>query len=119
VSHFGLAALEARAARIRAAAHAMGSVPLGPFPQMPPGPGATPAPRRRVAVRLWLPLTPLFLLLAPFALLLAPVIYVCTPPRYRTRPFATAFRIGAVLLSLSGTLVHVDTPDALVSIRIF
>jgi len=135
VSHFGLAAMEARAARTRAASQPPprpGS--LGPFPQMPPGPQSGQAPPslvppgpagpaatrpRRVVIRLWLPLTALFLLLAPFALLLTPLIWLCTPPRYRTRPLASVIGLGRVLLSLGGTVVHVDTPEALVSIRIF
>jgi hypothetical protein len=70
-------------------------------------------------VRLWLPMTLVFLLLAPFAFLLAPFIHAFTPPRYRTRPLPTVLGIGRLLLSLGGTTVHVDTREALVSIRIF
>jgi hypothetical protein len=110
VRHFGLAAMEARASRAR------GATSLGVAPSPSP---VTPVVKRRVRVRLWLPLTAFFLLLAPFAFLLAPLIWLCTPPGYRTRPFATAIGIGRVLLSLGGTVVHVDAPDALVSIRIF
>lgn len=80
-----------------------------------------PAPRAvhgRFVLRLWLPLTLVFLLLAPFALLLAPCLYFA-PPAYRHRPFATVLGVGAALLSLGGTLVEVDTPEALVRIRIF
>ncbi|MBS0361913.1 MAG: hypothetical protein JSR98_11060 [Proteobacteria bacterium] len=121
VRHFGLAAMEARAARSRAATPApqKASMPLGLVPSPPSGPRAPAAPTRRVRIRLWLPLTALFLLLAPFAFLLAPLIWLCTPPPYRTRPFATVIGLGRVLLSLSGTLVHVDAREALVSIRIF
>jgi hypothetical protein len=77
-----------------------------------------PPPRDRVVVRLWLPTTALFLLLAPFALLLAPGL-AFAPRRYRIRPLATVLGVGRVLLSLGGTVVHVDTPEALVSIRVF
>ena len=111
VSHFGLAAMEARAARTgRAVAPAAAAprTPLAPVEVKP----------RRVMVRLWLPLTPLFLLLAPFALLLAPLGYFAPRP-YRHRPFATVLGVGALLLSLGGTDVLVDTPEALVRIRIF
>ena len=113
IRHFSLANVEARAQRTgRALAR----------PTMParvrPDPAPT-APKRRVVIRLWLPMTPIFLLLAPFVFLLAPILYACTPPRYRTPPFATAWKLGAVLLSLSGTVVHVDTREALVSLRIF
>ena len=34
-------------------------------------------------------------------------------------PYRTAFAVGGALMALSGTLVDVDTPDALVRIRIF
>lgn len=91
-------------------------------------------PRRaekRTVVKLWLPLTPLWVLLAPFALLLAPLLWLLPPllPNRRgaravraavaVRPFRTAFALGAVLFALSGTVVDVDTPDAVVRIRIF
>jgi hypothetical protein len=91
---------------------------LGPIPSTPPGPPTAGRPRQ-VKVRLWLPLTALFLLLAPFAFLLAPLVWVCTPQPYRTRPLATVIGLGRVLLSLGGTVVHVDSREALVSIRIF
>ena len=73
---------------------------------------------RRRGVSLWLPLTPLFALLAPFALLLSLLGYL-VPPRLRPDPVLAAIALGAVLLSLSGTDVDVDTPDARVRLRIF
>ena len=115
IRHFSLANVEARAQRT---ARVMTQRSVSAHPPAEPHPEPKP-PSRRVVVRLWLPTTALFLLLAPFALLAAPLIYAFTPPRYRTPPFATAFGLGRVLLSLSGTVVHVDTPEALVSIRIF
>ena len=75
-------------------------------------------PHRRVVVRLWLPLTLIFLILAPFAILLSPLLY-WVPRPYCQRPFATVFGVGALLLSLGGTVVEVDTPDALIRIRVF
>ena len=74
--------------------------------------------RRRVAVRLYLPLTPIALLLAPFALLLA---LLCLPiwPLARVNPFAAAIAIGRLLLAMGGTEVRVDAPSAFVRIRIF
>jgi hypothetical protein len=112
VRHFGLAAMEARAQRSRRT--------LAPARPSEVRPAEIPQPpAKRVVVRLWLPTTPLFLLLAPFAFLLAPIAFYFTPPRFRTRPLATVLGLGRVLLSLSGTVVHVDTPEALVSIRIF
>jgi hypothetical protein len=77
-----------------------------------------PTPRRRVAISLWLPLTPLFYLLAPFALLAAPLLAL-QPSGRRVRPWRAAWAMGAVLLSLSGTVVSVDSPAARVRIRIF
>jgi hypothetical protein len=82
------------------------------------GEALSPGPRRRrTVVRLWLPLTPLFLLLAPFALLLALFGYL-VPPRLRPDPFFAAFSIGAVLLALGGTEILVDTADAYVRLKI-
>jgi len=111
VSHFGLAALEARAVRTRRAVERMApSAALAPVEPKPPA--------RRVVVRLWLPTTLLFLLLAPFALLLAPFLAFAPRP-YGERPFATVLGLGALLLSLGGTVVDVDTREALVRIRLF
>ena len=91
-------------------------------------------PRREVGktanIRLWLPLTPLWVLLAPFALLLAPLLTLAPPmlpnnPQARAiraaaavHPYRAAFAIGSVLFALSGLVVHVDTPDAHIHIRI-
>ncbi len=111
--HFSVAAMEGRAERpvngdqLRA----------GPVQVSPPPPNAHPL-RHRPAVRLWLPMTVIFVLLAPFALLLAPLLYLAPSP-YNVRPFAAAVGFGRVLLSLNGTVVDVDTPGALVRIRIF
>jgi len=111
VSHFGLAAMEARAANSgRAVEPAQSRVrPL------PPAVGERP---RRTVVRLWLPSTLIFLLLAPFALLLAPFLYF-SPRPYSVRPFATVLAVGRLLLALGGTVMDVDTRDALVRIRLF
>jgi len=79
------------------------------------------APRRRTVVRLWLPLTPLFLLLSPFALLLAVLAWPFlgfAPPAVRANPFTAVLVLGRLLLSLGGTVVEVDTPGALVRLRI-
>jgi hypothetical protein len=97
-----------------------------PNPAPPTSPAPTlaatrlfpPRPVRRTVVRLWLPLTPLWLILSPFAILLAPLLLLA-PQTRGIRPFRAAFAIGATLLALSGTEVDVDTPDALVRIRIY
>lgn len=109
VRHFGLAAMEARAANTARAVQTQQRQP-------PPSPARV-EPRRTV-VRLWLPLTPLFLLLAPFALLLAPLVWFAPRP-YGQRPLATVLGVGCLLLSLAGMDVDVDTPDARVRIKIF
>ena len=75
------------------------------------------ASRRRTVVRIWLPLTPLFALLSPFALIVAPLLDL-HPAGRRARPISTLWALGALLLSLSGTLIDVDSPRARVSIRI-
>jgi hypothetical protein len=111
VSHFGLAALEARAVRTRRT--------VSPAPSARPlAPALPERPQRRTVVRLWLPMTAIFLLLSPFAILLAPLIYFAPPP-YGYRPFATVMGVGRLLMSLGGTVVDIDTPDALVRIKIF
>jgi hypothetical protein len=76
-------------------------------------------PRRRVVVRLWVPATALFWLFSPIPLLLAPLAYLA-PRQFRpANPYLAVLAIGRLLTSVGGTLVHVDTPDALVSIRLF
>jgi hypothetical protein len=75
-------------------------------------------PPKRTVVRLWLPLTPLFALLSPLALIAAPLI-LFYPPARGVSPWLAAWSLGGVLLSLSGTVVEVDSRDALVHIRIF
>ena len=72
---------------------------------------------RRVSVRLWLPLTPLFALLAPFVFVAAPLVAL-HPDGRRAHPWRTAWALGALLLSLSGTEVSVDSAAAQVRIRI-
>ena len=73
--------------------------------------------RPPTVVRLWLPLTPLFLLLAPFALLLTPFLYFVPRP-WRLSPLATVLAVGAFLLSLGGTDVDVRSHDAVVRLKI-
>ena len=90
-------------------ARAPGSTPPRPAPAKP---------AHRTVVRLWLPLTPLWIILSPFAIFAAPLLLI--PPQTRgIRPFRAVFAIGATLFALSGTVVDVDTPDALVRIRIY
>ena len=78
---------------------------------------AEPAPQRRTVIDLWLPLTPLAALLAPFLMLLAPLVLLA-PPMWRMNPYEAAFAVIRLLLSLGGTDIDVDTPDARVRIKI-
>jgi hypothetical protein len=89
-------------------------------PQTPPTPDEErPAqPTHRTVVRLWLPLTALWLILSPFAILAAPLLLLA-PQLRGVRPFRAAVAVGAALFALSGTVVDVDTSDALVRIRIY
>jgi hypothetical protein len=78
-----------------------------------------PAPARsRTVIRLWLPLTPIWILLAPLALIAAPALAIAKATR-GLPPYRTAFAVGATLLSLSGTVIDITTPDAVVRLRIF
>jgi hypothetical protein len=77
-----------------------------------------PAPPRRTAIWLWLPLTPLWLLLSPLAILFAPALWFF-PETRGLPPYRTAFTVGAALVAMSGTIIQVDARDALVRIRIF
>jgi hypothetical protein len=116
IGRLGAAVAEARAAEPQSQRPA---TPLAPAPARRIRPMAPPSTgRERVVVRLWLPLTLLFVLLAPFALLLSPLLWL-TPEPYRNSPFRTVFALGAVLLSLGGTVVDVDTREARVLVRIF
>jgi hypothetical protein len=108
ISHFGLAAMEVRAARSRRTIEP--AVQRGPLVHSRPRP-------RRFVLRLWLPMTLIFLLLAPFAILLIPFCYLA-PPLRRMNCAAAVFTLGAALLAMGGTDVDIDTPDALVRIKI-
>ena len=74
--------------------------------------------KQPTVVRLWLPLTVIFLLLAPFAFLLIPILGLVPPARPFAR-VATIIGLGRLLLSLGGTEVDVHAPAAIVRIRIF
>jgi hypothetical protein len=74
--------------------------------------------RRPWAIRLWLPLSILFLLLAPFALLAIPVLWLAAPLGRRDWA-GPVFAAGAVLLALHGTRIEVRTPDINLSLELF
>jgi hypothetical protein len=77
-----------------------------------------PTRRKPFTLRLWLPLTPLWILLAPFALIAAPLLTL-VPATRTIAPYRAAFAIGRVLLSLSGTVVDINSPSTVLHIRIF
>lgn len=74
--------------------------------------------RLRRPIRLWLPLTPLFVLLAPFALLIMGIA-VFLPRPLGVNPAHLVLGVGRMLLALNGTQVEVESPHASVLIKIF
>lgn len=75
-------------------------------------------PDGRVNVGLWIPSTLIFAILAPFALLLLPFLYLA-PRNVISSPARTVAGLGAVFLSMGGTVIEVDAPDCRVHIRLF
>jgi hypothetical protein len=106
VRQFGAAALEARAASPATV------TPLRTH-------GRRRRPGRGVVVRLWLPTTAIFCLLAPIPLLAAPLAWLAPAGLRPANPYAAVLAVGRLLIALGGTVVDVDTPDALVRIRLF
>ncbi|WP_309645131.1 hypothetical protein [Phenylobacterium sp.] len=76
-----------------------------------------PRPAERPVIRLWLPLTALFLLLSPFAFLLL-IVAVFVPWPRGVSPLDAVLTVGRVLMSLGGTEIDVQAPDALVRLKI-
>ncbi len=73
--------------------------------------------RGQVRLGLWLPLTPLFWLFAPLALILAPFASA-NPAIRRIGPYRAIWLLGAILLSLSGTSIHIEGPKARLRLHI-
>jgi hypothetical protein len=72
----------------------------------------------RRGIKLWVPLFLVWLLLLPFALVLLPVFFVvCAVGDYA--PFATLGAFLALLGSLNGTQVEVESPNASVTIHVY
>lgn len=69
-------------------------------------------------IRLWLPLFLIWILIAPFALLLSPLILLGVAMA-RLNPFRALTAAFGLLAALTGTLIEVETPDAVVNIRVF
>lgn len=74
--------------------------------------------RMRRGIRLWVPLFLVWLLLLPFILVLLPVYFV-TCAVIDVAPFKTLGVIFAVLGSLGGTHVEVESPKAAVLIHVY
>ena len=72
----------------------------------------------RRPLRLWLPLTPLFVLLAPFALLIL-AICIFLPRPLGINPAQMMLSVGRMLMALNGTEVEVESPHASLLIKIF
>ena len=72
----------------------------------------------RRPLRLWLPLTPLFILLAPLMLLIMGIA-VFLPRPLGVNPAQMVLGVGRMLMALNGTEVEVESPHASVLIKIF
>ncbi len=75
-------------------------------------------PGRSHRLALWLPLTPLFVLLAPVVLIGSPLALLTRAGR-RMAPWRAAWRVGAVLIGLSGLRIEVQNATVHIRIRIF
>ncbi|MEI9888849.1 MAG: hypothetical protein WDN08_20575 [Rhizomicrobium sp.] len=74
--------------------------------------------RRQRGIRLWVPLFLVWLLLLPFVLVLLPVYFVVCAVA-DIAPFRTLGAFFAVLGSLGGTHVEVDSADTSVFIHVY
>lgn len=75
-------------------------------------------PKRPWSLRLWLPVSVLFILLAPFAVAAIPVLWLIAPLGRRNWA-GGVFTIGAALLALHGARIDIRTPDTTLSIELF
>lgn len=69
-------------------------------------------------LRLWLPLTPLFILFAPLMLLIMGIA-VFLPRPLGVNPAQMVLGVGRMLMALNGTELEVESPHASVLIKIF
>ncbi|MFI4964787.1 MAG: hypothetical protein ACHP9T_05405 [Caulobacterales bacterium] len=83
---------------------------------------AEPDHRRSVRLRLWLPLSALWVLLSPLAILAIPLLGAAgigaAGARRRIRPVATVVGLGGLLFAMSGTLIEIEAPGVSVNIRL-
>jgi hypothetical protein len=74
--------------------------------------------KRPLRLRLWLPVSLLFLLLAPLAVASLPLLWLVAP--LGRRNWAPAlFSIGAAMLALHGTRIEIRAPDVNLSLELF
>jgi hypothetical protein len=83
-------------------------------PLAPKAPGAGPVRRRRKQITLFLPISPLLAAIGPAAFLLSPPARGL-PVRQKLKAAAA---VGATLFALSGMDIAIDSPQALIRIRI-
>jgi hypothetical protein len=69
-------------------------------------------------IRLWVPVFLVWILLLPFLLVLLPVFFIVCAV-IDIDPFKTLGAFFAVLISLNGTHVEVESPDASVFIHVY
>lgn len=81
-------------------------------------PAASRRPPRPWTLRLWLPVSILFVLLAPFAVAAIPVLWIVAPLGRRNWAGAV-FTLGAALMALHDTRIDIRTPDTTLSIDLF
>ena len=79
---------------------------------------AVPGQAQPFRLGLWIPTTAIFLLLAPVPILALPLFYLA-PRRVLPDPFGLVFGVGRLLLTLGGTVIEVEAPDARIRIRLF
>ena len=74
-------------------------------------------PRNGRRIRLWLPLFLVWLLLVILGLLLSPLILIgCLIARLN--PFLTIWSLGRVFVAMAGTHIEVQSPDAVILVRV-
>ena len=69
-------------------------------------------------IRLWVPVFLIWILLLPFLLVLLPVFFVVCAV-IDIHPFKALGAFFAILTSLNGTHIEVDSPDASVFIHVY
>jgi hypothetical protein len=74
-------------------------------------------PRHGRRIRLWLPLFLVWLLLVVLGLVLSPLILIACLIA-RLNPFQTVWRLVGVFVAMAGTHIEVQSPDAVILVRV-